>query len=160
MEREALDIDTETLQKRIVVCYTGEPRNSGTNNWEITKRHIDGDNELFDIFEGIRDDSINLREALLESDWEKVGEILKNAHPHRKRLSPNITTPQMDLLIEKALANGAIAAENLRRGRRRLYRIFLRRRQTRDVEKALAEEEGAEVLDWSLATEGLTIKEM
>src|SRR5689334_4205898 len=65
MEREGLIIDTETLQKRIVVCYTGEPRNSGTNNWEITKRHIDGDKELFDIFEGIRDDSINLRGALL-----------------------------------------------------------------------------------------------
>ena len=55
MHREALDIDTKTLQERIVVLYTGEPRNSGTNNWEITKRHIDGDSELFDVFEGIRD---------------------------------------------------------------------------------------------------------
>lgn len=77
MKREALEVDIETLQNRIAVCYTGEPRNSGTNNWDITKRHIDGDNELFDIFEGIRDDSINLREALLANDWERVGEILK-----------------------------------------------------------------------------------
>ena len=50
MEREALNIDTKTLEKRIVVCYTGEPRNSGTNNWEITKRHIDGDVETFRYF--------------------------------------------------------------------------------------------------------------
>src|SRR6478735_2821212 len=54
MHREALEIDIETLERRIVVCYTGEPRNSGTNNWEITKRHIDGDQELFQIFDGIR----------------------------------------------------------------------------------------------------------
>ena len=111
MSREALEIDVETLQKRVVVCYTGEPRNSGTNNWEITKRHIDGDKELFDIFEGIRDTSLNLREVLLGGDWEQVGEILKNAYPQRKRLSPKITTPQMDLLIENALGNGAIAAK-------------------------------------------------
>ena len=160
MEREALDIDTETLQKRIVICYTGEPRNSGTNNWEITKRHIDGDNELFDIFEGIRDDSINLRQALLENDWEKVGEILKNAHPHRKRLSPNITTQQLDLLIEKALNNGAIAPKICGAGGGGCIAFFCEEGRRADVEKALAEEEGAEVLDWSLATEGLTIKEM
>jgi D-glycero-alpha-D-manno-heptose-7-phosphate kinase len=43
MHREAIETDVETLERRIVVCYTGEPRNSGTNNWEITKRHIDGD---------------------------------------------------------------------------------------------------------------------
>ena len=36
--REPLDIDLETLRERMVVIYTGEPRNSGTNNWEITKR--------------------------------------------------------------------------------------------------------------------------
>ena len=160
MEREALDIDTETLQKRIVICYTGEPRNSGTNNWEITKRHIDGDNELFDIFEGIRDDSINLRQALLENDWEKVGEILKNAHPHRKRLSPNITTQQLDLLIEKALNNGAIAPKICGAGGGGCIAFFCEEGRRAEVENALAEEEGAEVLDWSLAAEGLTIKEM
>ncbi|MGI9054944.1 MAG: hypothetical protein ACR2F2_03990 [Pyrinomonadaceae bacterium] len=160
MEREALDIDTETLQNRIVVCYTGEPRNSGINNWEITKRHIDGDNELFDIFEGIRDDSINLRQALLDDKWEKVGEILKNAHPHRKRLSPNITTQQLDLLIEKALNNGAIAPKICGAGGGGCIAFFCEEGRRADVENALAEEEGAEVLDWSLATEGLKIEEM
>src|ERR1043165_8328232 len=30
MNREALEIDIETLERRIVVLYTGEPRNSGT----------------------------------------------------------------------------------------------------------------------------------
>src|SRR5918997_5681923 len=43
IEREALKIDEETLERRIAICYTGEPRLSGTNNWEITKNHIDGD---------------------------------------------------------------------------------------------------------------------
>jgi D-glycero-alpha-D-manno-heptose-7-phosphate kinase len=160
MRREGLEIDTETLQKRIVVCYTGEPRNSGTNNWEITKRHIDGSKELFDIFEGIRDSSLQVREALLKSDWNAVGEILHQAHPHRKRLSPKITTPQMDLLIEKAYANGAIAAKVCGAGGGGCIAFFCEENARASVEGALSEELGAEVLDWKLCEEGLVVNEI
>jgi D-glycero-alpha-D-manno-heptose-7-phosphate kinase len=157
MNREALAIDVETLERRIVVCYTGEPRNSGTNNWEITKRHIDGDTELFEIFEGIRDSSLAMREALLKSDWDSVGEILTAAHPHRKRLSPHITTPQMDMLIDKALANGAIAPKVCGAGGGGCIAFFCEDGRKADVENALAEEAGAEVLDWKLSQDGLVV---
>jgi len=157
MTREALEIDIETLERRIVVCYTGEPRNSGTNNWEITKRHIDGEHELFEIFEGIRDYSLAMRSALLRSDWDCVGEILRDAHPHRKQLSPHITTPQMDLLIDKALANGAIAPKVCGAGGGGCIAFFCEDGRRPDVEKALAEEAGAEVLDWKVHELGLEI---
>lgn len=157
MRREVLDINTETLEKCIAVCYTGEPRNSGTNNWEITKRHIDGSRELFDIFEDIRDTSIELRAALLQNDWTAVGEILKASYPERKRLSPNITTPQMDMLIEKALNNGAIAAKVCGAGGGGCIAFFCDEGRRKDVEKAIAEENGAEVLDWKLNTDGLVV---
>jgi D-glycero-alpha-D-manno-heptose-7-phosphate kinase len=157
MHREPLEIDTETLQRRIVVCYTGEPRNSGTNNWEITKRHIDGDAELFEIFDGIRDSSLALRDALLKNDWDAVGDILRDAHPHRKRLSPHITTPQMDKLIDKALANGAIAAKVCGAGGGGCIAFFCEDGRKTDVEAALAAEAGAEVLRWTLAKDGLVV---
>ena len=160
IEREPLTIDTGTLQKRIVVLYTGEPRNSGTNNWEITKNHIDGDREIFNIFEGIRDTSLNLREALLKNNWTEVGEILRESYPQRKRLSPNITTPQMDLLINKALNNGAIAAKVCGAGGGGCIAFFCEENSKQAVEKALAEEAGAEVLDWKLSEEGLTVNEI
>jgi len=160
MEREALSIDTEMLQKRIVVIYTGEPRNSGTNNWEITKRHIDGDKELFDIFEGIRDSSLNLRRALLDGSWNEVGEILRHAHPHRKRLSPYITTPHMDALIETAYENGAIAAKVCGAGGGGCIAFFCEDGARAAVEKVLSEDPLAEVLDWQLCEAGLTVNEM
>ncbi len=159
MEREVLDIDTKTIENRIVVLYTGEPRNSGTNNWEITKRHIDGDKETFDIFEGIRNSSLSLREALLNSDWNEVGEILQKAHPQRKRLSPNITTPNMDTLIEKAIENGAIAAKVCGAGGGGCIAFFCEENQKADVEAVLAEEQDVEVLDWKISTDGLVINE-
>jgi D-glycero-alpha-D-manno-heptose-7-phosphate kinase len=157
MSREALDVDTKTLEDRIVVLYTGEPRNSGTNNWEITKRHIDGDKELFDIFEGIRDTAIELRAAMLDSDWNRVGEILKKAHPARKRLSPNITTPHMDELIEIALSNGAIAPKVCGAGGGGCIAFFCEDGRKPDVETALAQTEGAEVLPFKIQPAGLSL---
>jgi len=157
MHREPLDIDTKTLEERIAVCYTGEPRNSGTNNWEITKRHIDGDRELFEIFESIRDTSLELRTALLQQDWNAAGRILAASYPDRKRLSPNITTPQMDLLIKKALDNGAIAAKVCGAGGGGCIAFFCEEGRRGDVEAAIAAEEGAEVLDWKLSVDGLVV---
>lgn len=158
MQREELQIDEETLHRRIAVCYTGEPRNSGTNNWELTKRHIDGDLELFEIFDGIRDTSIAVRSALLESRWDDVGTILRDAQPERKRLSPNIATPQMDLLIETALAHGAIAAKICGAGGGGCIAFYCEDGRKQEVEAALSCEEGCEVLNWNLSREGLTIR--
>src|SRR5918997_1818582 len=94
IEREELKIDEETLERRIAICYTGEPRLSGINNWEVTKKHIDGDQTLFNLFEGIRDSAIEMRAALLANDWQRVSATMRSAYPNRKRLAPGWTTPQ------------------------------------------------------------------
>src|SRR5579883_3495133 len=36
-----LAVDPEELERRVVLAYTGAPRNSGINNWEVTKAHVD-----------------------------------------------------------------------------------------------------------------------
>ncbi len=157
IKREALDVNIEELERRIAICYTGEPRLSGINNWEIYKRHIDGDPELFELFDGIRDSARNMREALLADDWDRVAEVMKNAYPNRKRLAPTITTPQMDMLVEKALANGAEAAKVCGAGGGGCIAFLCAPGRRADVEAALASEEGVEVLDWKVAREGLTV---
>ena len=48
-----------------------------------------------------------MRKALLANDWENVSRTMIQAYPNRKRLAPGVTTPQMEMLVEKALANGA-----------------------------------------------------
>jgi D-glycero-alpha-D-manno-heptose-7-phosphate kinase len=155
--REVINIDVETLERRVAVCYTGEPRNSGTNNWELTKRHIDGDRQLFDLFEGVRDTAILMRRALINEDWDLVGEILVAAQPERKKLSPNITTPQMDLLIETAMSAGAIAAKVCGAGGGGCIAFYCEEGKRKAVETALEQEEGAKVLNWKFAAEGLTV---
>ena len=111
VRRVPLDVDAAALQQRIVLCYTGEPRNSGTNNWEITKRHIDGDRFVFDCFERIRDTAAHMRQALERGDWEGVGAAIAEEWSNRKRLAPGVTTPVIDDLIARATRAGATAAK-------------------------------------------------
>src|SRR5467141_155047 len=38
--REVLSVDLGELERRLLVCYTGKPRQSGINNWEVFKAHL------------------------------------------------------------------------------------------------------------------------
>lgn len=111
VRRVPLDVDLSELRQRIVLCYTGEPRNSGTNNWDITKRHIDGDRHVFDCFERIRDTAAAMRTALTAGDWDAVGRAIADEWENRKRLAPGVTTPSINDLIARAQAAGATAAK-------------------------------------------------
>jgi D-glycero-alpha-D-manno-heptose-7-phosphate kinase len=157
--REALKIDEAKLESRIANCYTGEPRLSGTNNWDILKRHIDGDPELFQLFDGIRDSALAVRQELLADDWAGVSETMRAAYPNRKRLAPGVTTPQMERLVEKAMANGAEAAKICGAGGGGCIAFLCSEGRKADVERALIGEEGAEIIDWKFSQEGLVITE-
>lgn len=113
---------------------------------------------MFALFDSIRDSARNMREALLADDWDRVATVMKNAYPNRKRLAPTITTPQMESLVEKALANGAQAAKVCGAGGGGCIAFLCEAGRRPEVERALAAEEGAEVLDWKLAKDGLVVE--
>jgi D-glycero-alpha-D-manno-heptose-7-phosphate kinase len=157
IERQSLPVDIRELEKRIAICYTGEPRLSGINNWEMFKRHIDGDPEMFEMFERIRDSARRMREALLANDWERAAASMRQAYPNRKRLAPNITTPQMDALVDKAMANGAVGAKVCGAGGGGCIAFLCDAGRKAEVERVLAAEEGVEVMTWNVAREGLVV---
>ena len=159
IEREALRVDSAELERRVAICYTGEPRLSGINNWEMFKTHIDGDPVLFDLFEGIRDSAVRMRSALSAGDWRAVSETMREAYPKRKRLAPNITTPHMERLVEIALANGAEAAKVCGAGGGGCIAFLCADGRKDEVERALSQEEDVQMLQWEFAPEGLTVRE-
>jgi D-glycero-alpha-D-manno-heptose-7-phosphate kinase len=158
VDREHLAIDENEIERRFLICYTGEPRHSGINNWDCFKRHIDGDAELFTIFERIRDAAVEMRAALLAGDWNAVAKTMRAAYPNRKRLAPGITTPQMDRLVERALASGAEAAKVCGAGGGGCIAFLCAERKKENVARALVKE-GAEVLKWKVSREGLKVSE-
>ncbi|HUQ88933.1 MAG TPA: hypothetical protein VM096_15355 [Vicinamibacterales bacterium] len=154
--RVSLDVDPRELERRIVLCYTGEPRNSGTNNWEITKRHIDGDQHVFDCFERIRDTAAAMREALTRGDWDATAACLATEWENRKRLAPGVTTPSIDSMIARAMAAGAKAAKVCGAGGGGCLFCIVSPEDASAVRDTLAEG-GARVLDFRIETTGLNV---
>lgn len=154
IRRVPLDVDLTELHSRIVLCYTGEPRNSGTNNWEITKRHIDGDRFIFDCFERIRDTAAAMREALARSDWDAVSAAIAEEWDNRKRLAPGVTTPAIDTLIDAARQAGATAAKVCGAGGGGCLFCYGPPDRRDAIARTLAER-GARVLDYRFERDGL-----
>ena len=155
VRRIELSVDPLELQRRIVLAYTGAPRHSGTINWEITKRHLDGDRDIFDCFERIRDTAGALREALQKEDWDQVGRQIAKEWDNRKRLAPSVTTAAVDELIERAAAAGATAAKVCGAGGGCLF-CYGPPAAREAVAEALARG-GARLLEYRIETEGLRI---
>ena len=153
--RVPLEVDAQELERRIVLCYTGEPRNSGTNNWEITKRHIDGDRHVFDCFERIRDTAASMREALVKGDWDAVGRAIGDEWENRKRLAPGVTTPAIEDLIARASAAGATAAKVCGAGGGGCLFCY-GPPERREALAAALRDGGARILDFTIEQHGLT----
>jgi D-glycero-alpha-D-manno-heptose-7-phosphate kinase len=159
IRRDPIEVDVDELERRVIICYTGEPRLSGTNNWEMFKSHIDGDPLIFESFEKIRDSARDMHLALATNDWERVASVMRDAYPNRKRLAPNITTPHMERLVETALGSGALAAKVCGAGGGGCIAFLCEEGAKESVESALVAEEGTEVLKWNFARDGLVIRE-
>ena len=154
VRRVPLQVDLKELQRRIVLCYTGEPRNSGTNNWEITKKHIDGDRHIFDCFERIRDTAASMREALARGNWDGVASAIAEEWQNRKRLAPGVTTPAIEQLIARATHAGATAAKVCGAGGGGCLFCFGPPERRTEIAEALAAG-GARVLEYTFEQHGL-----
>jgi len=156
--RVPIPIDPAELERRIVLAYTGQPRQSGTNNWDIYKRHIDGDRHVFECFERIRDTAAAMRAALIRSDWLEVGRQIEAEWEHRKQLAPGVTTPGIDALISSARAAGATAAKVCGAGGGGCLFCYTDPDRTAAVGAALAAG-GARLLPYRLEAEGVQFSE-
>jgi D-glycero-alpha-D-manno-heptose-7-phosphate kinase len=157
IKRVPIDVDAEELQRRLVLVYTGAPHFSGTNNWEITKRHIDGDRHVFDCFERIVAAASGLRAALAREDWESVAQHLAAEWNARKQLAPGVTTPLIDALIAAASAAGARAAKVCGAGGGGCLFCLADPKDVAAVQQALSSG-GARLLNYRIETDGLRVQ--
>ncbi len=155
--RAAIEVDFAELERRIVLCYTGAPRNSGTNNWEITKRHLDGDRAVFDCFERIRDATADARRALEAADWAGLASAVAAEWETRKRLAPGVTTPEIEALVASAVAAGARAAKVCGAGGGGCLFCLVDPANASGVRTALSKG-GARLLDYRIEREGLRVQ--
>ncbi|HKY20670.1 MAG TPA: hypothetical protein VJM31_05570 [Vicinamibacterales bacterium] len=157
VRRVALDVDVHELQRRLVLAYTGAPHFSGTNNWDITKRHVDGDRQVFECFDRIVAAACELREALETADWESVARCLRAEWTARKQLAPGVTTPMIESLLSVASAAGARAAKVCGAGGGGCLFCLADPEHVPAVQRALSAG-GARLLDYQIESDGLRVQ--
>ena len=109
--REALGCDLDELEKRLVLCYTGKPRQSGINNWEVFMRHINGDRQVAQNLEKIAIIARQVRSALERNRWNEVGRLVREEWDFRRRNLRTISTPVIDHIISSARRQGALGGK-------------------------------------------------
>jgi D-glycero-alpha-D-manno-heptose-7-phosphate kinase len=158
IHREVVPVAPEEVESRFVLAYTGMPRKSGINNWEVFKAHIDGDRRVFRNFEKIAEIARSMHQALLSRNWDNVSRLLREEWKLRRTNAPGITTPLIDKLITVAGKHGGRAAKVCGAGGGGCVIFLVEEGATSRVASAIAEN-GGHVLPLQVARDGLTVSE-
>jgi D-glycero-alpha-D-manno-heptose-7-phosphate kinase len=156
ISRTPLPIQASELNQRFVLAYTGAPRNSGINNWEVMKAHIDADKAVHANFDRIASVANRMRNALLHNDWVAAGSLMREDWANRRRNIPTISTPLIDELIACTRRAGSTGAKVCGAGGGGCV-VFLVEPRSKEKIARLVEEKGAQVLDVKVAPRGVQV---
>ena len=155
--REALRVDLDELERRLVLCYTGKPRQSGINNWEVFKAHINGDKRIWRNLEQIAVVARRVRTALERGEWEEVGRLVREEWEFRRRNLPTISTPTIDRIISAARRQGALGGKACGAGGGGCVALVIEPEARARVEAAVAAA-GGEVLRMRIDRQGVRVR--
>jgi D-glycero-alpha-D-manno-heptose-7-phosphate kinase len=157
VRRVGIPVDLDDFNHRIVLCYTGAPRNSGINNWEVTKAYINGDRKVQRNFGHICSIAAGMRAAVGKADWTECGRLLRDDWSHRRGNVAGISTPAIDRLITAARRAGSLGARVCGAGGGGCVFFLVERGAQERVARAVANA-GAEILNVQVAARGVTIR--
>ena len=156
LHREAIAVSAAELESRAVLIYTGAPRQSGINNWEVFKAHIDGDRRVSRNFSRIVEIAQAMAAALRAEAWDDVERLLREEWKLRKTNASGISTPLIDRLIRTAVRNGGRAAKVCGAGGGGCVFFLVEAGARQRVAQALAAA-GGKILPFQVAAKGLQV---
>jgi D-glycero-alpha-D-manno-heptose-7-phosphate kinase len=155
---EELPVDHAEINSRFVLVYTGAPRQSGINNWEVFKSHINGDKRVFSNFTQIGQIAQEMERAVRSASWTEVARLLREEWKLRKTNAPGITTPLIEKLVSSAMKQGARAAKVCGAGGGGCVIFFVEPDAQGRVKRAI-EQQGGQVLPFKVHARGVSVTE-
>lgn len=98
-----------TLEKNLVLVYTGKPHFSGNANQSMINNLKKGKNTK-SLCE-IKKIAILMKNALLKKDLSQFSDLLNKETEYRRQLAKNIIPPHVEKIIKKGKSSGALAAK-------------------------------------------------
>ena len=154
--RVELRVNLDELERRVVVCYTGKPRQHGINNWEVYKAHIGGKHSVQHSLERISEVAQAMRLAFEKPDWQEAGRLMREEWSFRKRNLPTISTKTIDRVIDYSCRRGALAGKVCGAGGGGCVVLLIEPGARERVEKAIVQA-GAQVLPMTIDRQGVQV---
>src|SRR5437870_9972677 len=154
--RVELRLDVSELEQRLVLCYTGRPRQSGINNWEVFKAHIDGKRKVQANLEQIAEIAQAMRGSLEKADWKETGRLMREEWGFRKKNLPTISTKTIDRILEGARKKGALSGKVCGAGGGGCVVMLIEPGSREAVEKAVADA-GGQILPMRIDRSGVQV---
>src|ERR1041385_1851099 len=105
--RHPISLPVGELAEHMLLHYTGIAHFSGTNNWQLYKRHVDGKKKVMTGFDRIAVNAADMEKALESGNMEAAGAALAQEWKNRKALIEGISTPEIDAAIAVSIEAGA-----------------------------------------------------
>ena len=156
VHREAIPVAPEEIDERFLLVYTGAPRQSGINNWEVFQAYLNGDRRVWRNFERIVQIARAMHDALATADWRESARLLREEWKLRKSNAPGITTAMIERLVAVASKHGALAAKVCGAGGGGCVVFQVEKGAKSSVAKALRKA-GGRLLPCKVARDGLTL---
>jgi D-glycero-alpha-D-manno-heptose-7-phosphate kinase len=154
--RIELRLNLDELENRLLVCYTGKPRQSGINNWEVFKAHIDGKKSVQKNIELISQVAQKMRIAIEAGDWRETGRLMHEEWTFRRRNLPTISTKTIDRIIDSSRKRGALAGKVCGAGGGGCVVLLIEPDARAKVEKAVSDA-GGQILPMGIDRQGVTV---
>lgn len=166
VEAEKISVDLAELTERFVLCYTGKPRQSGINNWEVMKSALNGDKAVISKLTRIKDITLKMEEVLRSAAGnpgahalDRIAPLFAEEWKARKALAPGISTLEMDHLISIALREGALAAKVCGAGGGGCIAFIVKKGTKNRVSEVLSKQ-GGQILRFRFVQRGLQVQEI
>ncbi len=145
-----------TLERRLILTFTGISHFSGTTNWDMTRNYIEGSGETRARLAEIKETAVEMRDCLLEGDFDRFATVLDHEWQNRRLLAEGVTTPETDRMMAAAQRAGAQASKLCGAGGGGCMITFAPEAARGAVVAAL-EAEGARPLAYRIARRGLQV---
>ena len=104
------DIQNE-LEYNLLLCNTGKLRLSSHIIDDQVRRYEEGDTDANEALREIKALTLEMKNALLHRKLDEFGRLLDQEWQHKKRMSPRISSPELDELYATARREGAIGGK-------------------------------------------------
>ena len=127
------------LQYNLLLCYTGKMRLSSHVIQDQVQRYERGEAESLGALREMKALTIEMKNALLRRRLDRFGALLHEEWQHKKRMSPRISSPEIDHLYETARRRGAIGGKITGAGGGGYMLLYCHFNQKQDVAEAMKE---------------------